>query len=47
VVDDEERPIGVITVDDVLELVIPPPADGWGSSAARSREGSSRSGRMR
>lgn len=24
VVDDEERPIGIITVDDVLELIAPP-----------------------
>lgn len=26
VVDDEERPLGVVTVDDVLELVLP---KGW------------------
>jgi magnesium transporter len=25
VLDDDDRPVGVITVDDVLELVIPPP----------------------
>ena len=30
VLDSEERPIGVITVDDVLELIIPPPDRGLG-----------------
>jgi CBS domain-containing protein len=29
VVDDEEHPIGIITVDDVLELVAPPPGRGF------------------
>jgi CBS domain-containing protein len=29
VVDDEERPIGIITVDDVLELIAPPPGRGF------------------
>ena len=30
VLDDDERPIGIITVDDVLELVIPPPGRRFG-----------------
>jgi CBS domain-containing protein len=30
VVDDAERPIGIITVDDILELVAPPPGRGFG-----------------
>jgi Mg/Co/Ni transporter MgtE len=30
VVDDDDRPVGVITVDDVLELVIPPPGRRFG-----------------
>ena len=30
VVDEAERPIGVITVDDVLELIIPPPGRRFG-----------------
>jgi CBS domain-containing protein len=30
VVDDDERPIGIITVDDVLELIAPPPGRGFG-----------------
>ncbi len=30
VLDDDERPIGIITVDDVLELVAPPPGRGFG-----------------
>jgi magnesium transporter len=30
VVDDADRPVGVITVDDVLELVIPPPGRRFG-----------------
>jgi CBS domain-containing protein len=29
VVDDQERPIGIITVDDVLELIAPPPGRGF------------------
>jgi CBS domain-containing protein len=29
VVDEEERPIGIITVDDVLELIAPPPGRGF------------------
>jgi CBS domain-containing protein len=29
VVDDDERPIGIITVDDVLELIAPPPGRGF------------------
>ncbi|HTS73848.1 MAG TPA: CBS domain-containing protein [Gaiellaceae bacterium] len=29
VVDDEEHPIGIITVDDVLELIAPPPGRGF------------------
>ena len=29
VLDDEERPIGIITVDDVLELIAPPPGRGF------------------
>ena len=30
VLDDDERPIGIITVDDVLELISPPPGRGFG-----------------
>jgi len=30
VLDDQERPIGVITVDDILELLIPPPGRHFG-----------------
>jgi CBS domain-containing protein len=30
VVDDDQRPIGIITVDDVLELIAPPPGRGFG-----------------
>ena len=30
VLDDDERPIGIITVDDVLELIAPPPGRGFG-----------------
>ncbi len=30
VVDDEEHPIGIITVDDILELIAPPPGRGFG-----------------
>ncbi len=30
VLDDEERPIGVITVDDILELLLPPPGRRFG-----------------
>ena len=29
VLDDDERPIGIITVDDVLELIAPPPGRGF------------------
>ena len=29
VVDNDERPIGIITVDDVLELIAPPPGRGF------------------
>lgn len=30
VLDDEERPIGVMTVDDILELLLPPPGRRFG-----------------
>ena len=30
VLDDDERPIGVITVDDILELLLPPPGRRFG-----------------
>lgn len=30
VVDDDQRPIGIITVDDILELIAPPPGRGFG-----------------
>ena len=30
VLDDEERPIGVVTVDDILELLLPPPGRRFG-----------------
>jgi len=29
VIDDDERPIGIITIDDVLELIAPPPGRGF------------------
>jgi CBS domain-containing protein len=34
VLDDEERPIGVVTVDDILELLLPPPGRRFGLFAA-------------